>query len=73
MTPKIKIEGPLEAGSLVYLMQGDKAFTTHKEKAAKSWPDPVGRLMPSPNAGCHIPDLTLKLNASAEGALASLE
>lgn len=74
MTPKIKIEGPLKAGSLVYLIEGGKAFTTHKDKAAKGWPDPVGRLIPdSERSERHVPGLALKLNASAEGALSSLE
>jgi len=74
MTPKIKIEGPIKAGSLVYLIEGGKAFTTHKKKAAKGWPDPVGRLIPdSERSDLHAPGIVLKLNASAEGALASLE
>ena len=74
MTPKIKILGPLTAGAEVYLIEGGKAFTTHKEKAAKGWPDPVGRLIPdSERSKSHVPGIALKLNASAEGALASLE
>ena len=75
MTPKIKIEGPLNAGSAVYLMEGKKAFTTHKEKADKRSPQPMGRLIAAPAAGgsgCHH-GVTLKLNAFAEGALSSLE
>lgn len=75
MTPKIKIEGPLSAGSSVYLMEGWKAFTTHKEKADKRYPHPMGRLIVAPAAAnsAHQPGITLKLNAFAEGALSSLE
>jgi hypothetical protein len=75
MTPKIKIEGPLSAGSSVYLMEGGKAFTTHKEKAAKAYPQPMGRLIVAPAAAGsgHQPGITIKLNAFAESALSSLE
>ncbi|MFA5937353.1 MAG: hypothetical protein WC822_05785 [Candidatus Paceibacterota bacterium] len=64
MTPKIKIYGSLKPGSLVYLMDGKKAVTTDKKLAGVGWLDPVGRIIDGP---------TLKLNASAEKALASLE
>ena len=72
MTPKIKIEGPLKAGSKVYLIEGGKAFTTDKTKAAKAYPQAMGRIIKSTAGGVH-PSLSLKFNAFAEGALASLE
>ena len=75
MTPKIKIVGPLQAGTAVYLTEGGKAFTTHKEKADKRYPQPMGLLIVAPAAAnsAHQPGITLKLNAFAEGALSSLE
>jgi hypothetical protein len=72
MTPKIKIEGPLTAGSAVYLMEGGKAFTTDKAKASKAYPQPMGQIIKS-TAGGVTPPLSLKFNAFAEGALSSLE
>ena len=67
MTPKIKIEGPLTAGAEVYLIEGGKAFTTNKAKAAKAYPQPLGRIVKTKTGP------SLKFNTFAEGALASLE
>ena len=67
MTPKIKIEGPLTAGAEVYLIEDAKSFTTNKEKAAKAYPHPLGRIVKTKTGP------SLKFNAFAEGALASLE
>jgi hypothetical protein len=64
MTPKIKIEGTQKVGALVYLAEGGKSCTTNRADAAKNYPAPIGRIIKGPS---------LKLNASAESALASLE
>ena len=67
MTPKIKIVGPLKAGTPVYIIEGGKAFTTEKSGAAKAYPQAMGRIVITKTG----PEL--KLNAFAEGALSSLE
>lgn len=67
MTPKIKIVGPLQAGTAVYLTEGGKAFTTEKSGAAKAYPQTMGHIVMTKTGP------QLKLNAFTEGALSSLE
>lgn len=49
MTPKIKIEGRLTVGALLYL-KDDLSYTTDKKKASKNFPDPVARIAKGPVA-----------------------
>jgi len=49
MTPKIKIEGRLTAGALLYI-KPDRTYTTDKKKADKRFPDPVARITKGPAA-----------------------
>jgi len=49
MTPKIKIEGRLTVGALLYI-KPDRTYTTDKKKADKRFPDPVARIAKGPAA-----------------------